>query len=411
MNDHCLLKIFEHLDASSLYSVAQANTRLQWLATDVYRRKFGSKEHRIIKQTRKPKKYIYNRFGRIEIDEFKVISQLCNQFGHVISKVSIHTSGNSKSIKKNLKNIVKVINDSSMGLKELTLSCQESKYFLSRLIISKDNPLEYVSKSFNHVENLNIDGDYKTLRSKTLAFHEIFPNLKRLYMKDVEIEYQESIAVAFRHLEHLKVNPVEDESIKILIEMNPQIRKLSISPISMNFLHFLSINLKNLAYLNLNLKSYQQPDYASNIYFEMIQHLTISSDRSDFARHVHFHQLQELNLLVKNRNILSQNWIEFIERNNNLKKLHIEWIITDNMFKSLTAIVPHLIESYFYLMLRIDTNTIINFFKNNPQLKRLKIIFRKEYPDRIQDVYSLQLRIEKNWTFSETDFGCLIERR
>lgn len=232
LNDHCLLLIFEHLDASSLFSITQVHKRFEWIAVAVYRRNFGRKELRITKQKEKPKQYMYDSHDRIEIDEYSVILKLFKKFAHVISKVSIHTNGNRNAMKKHLKTIIEVISDRSECLKCFTTSCHDPQWLFWRMWTSKTYPMENVSKPINDVEHSSIDGDHKELRSKTLVFNEIFPNVRRFYLKDARITNLESISVSFRHLLHLKVNIMDDECIKQLIIMNSKIRFLSIFQIS-----------------------------------------------------------------------------------------------------------------------------------------------------------------------------------
>lgn len=399
LNDDCLLLILEELNLSSLLSLSQISKGFCTMAAYVYQQKFDHKILRINQLTTNQKVDILENeiFGCIEVEEIDVIRKLFKSFGTVISNVEITIYKNDRKIEKNTKDIINFISKNSLGLKDLTL------------LVYDEYPFQSVNHAFTNVENLTLVGPYSNLASKTLQLNEMFPNLRRLDIENARIINQKCIKLPFNYLKHLQLNLLyfNESNVKQIINMNQEIQSLTVYQISMEFLQFLSINLPNLEYLEFTSSRY--PSYNGKIHFENVKYLKIWSTIEEFVRNVSFTKLLKLNLCDHDYNDFPYAWIDFIGRNDQLKSVKVHtWALNDNQVKSLK--VPSLVNAFFALKPDVETNTIIEFFKKNQNLKKFGINY-VDYDDIIDvKMELLKSQIENEWTFTETRGWYLLER-
>lgn len=407
--------IFEHLDLSSLLALSQVNGAFHILTADVYRRKFS---HRTIVIS----KYLYEMNTDIteysdytpHIEKFEVAAKLFKYFGSEVTKVELynvvgymensltglvkHIFSNRK-IPNGIKEVVKLININSSGLKDLKLICNDV------------NPLKYVNLPFVNVEHLTLNGKFKRLRSQHLKFNEMFPKLRRLYLDSVRLLDPKSLTVSFQHLEHLRVDlsihGSTEADMEIFIEKNPQIRSISIYCGSMIFIRFLSKHLPNLEYLHISsIKGYRSA-YEDVIHFKNVKNLKINSNRLEIPRYITFDQLEELELIGSSRIRLPVVWIEFIGRNVNLQKLKLIWKMSNDQLRSFKDNVPNLIDAFLELEEDVQAETIATFLDGQHKMQIFSFIYLPE-----STLATLRTQIENEWKLSRLEtLHNLIERR
>lgn len=400
LNVDCLLMIFDCLDVSNLLAIAETNEPFRLLATDVYKRKYSQKSVDITQHSYKEDIIEYS--DSFNIEKFDQISKLFQFFGHLITKVEIHGIRTEiktglrhifdRTIEHGIKDILKLVNNRTVDLKELILSGREH------------DPFKYVDKPFSNVETLSLfEIKYNTLSGEHLKFNELFPNVRRLNVNTVYVNEINSLIVPFKQLEHLSINSYEIIAIGELIKKNSQIRNFTFCHGSIDLMRILCNDLPNLEYLEINFVFPINLMYNGNlIKFETVKHLKINSKLEaehtvDFPKNIFFEQLEVLDLQLRVGAHFPDEWIEFIGRNVHLKKLKLDvWYMFDEHFTSLIGNLPNLVEAFFVLDKRVTAETIITFLDANEILKKLELlsisknIFQK-----------LKIQIEHEWKLTE----------
>lgn len=399
LNVDCQLLIFEHLDVTSLLALAQLNLYFHGLASNVFKRKYSCKIVELNTQMDESSLIstvdISEQFpNKLIIGKFDVISIFFEYFGHMVQAVDI-LKYKIWDEQKNLKEIVKIVNNNSNSLKVLKLEN------------TVEDILNSVAQPFRSIKRLDLSGVFDKLGSESMDLNEMFPNIQEIYLSTRHVADDENMAVKLPNLKHLRLGfdpPVS--SIEKLIKQNPQIERLTISGISINALFCFNQNLPNLTHLIVHYITL----YDKNIHFRNVKHLKINTLEYKFALHATFTHLKKLELDVSTRHVPDE-WINFIKKYDNLKELHVlQEELSDREFKFITEKLKKLIEASFHILPDVEENTIITFLERNKQLKKLNLLYL-ESEQMIEMFNALKANIGNDWNLSINKKYCLLERK
>lgn len=408
LSTDCLLLILEHLNPFGLLAIAEVNDHLKSLAADVYRRNYAHSEHRItnilIKINSIYKRYdIYDRYGRIPIGDFEMMSKIYGSFGDVISNVAFYGS-NKEAMNRDRHKIIDLLNDKSESLTDLTLSFVQSNTFWSDLW-TQSYPLNHLDKPFSRVEKLTLRGHHEKFGSDYLTFNELFPNLRQLDLMTSGLIDQESLIVPFEYLENLHLHGGYEELLKKFIKKNPQITKLTIYTYSWHFLDFVNENLPNLTHLTydppyLDLHSENTIHFQNVIYFSTNDY----DDASEITEKISFSKLENFELIGEYYDDFSiEKWIEFIGKNVELKNLSIFWDLDEpTLLSILTQEHPKLEQATFDLVIDVNPEFVYSIFKQHENLKSLKVKYSGIYVHMMKRVNLLESLVQEEGIFKFT---------
>lgn len=398
LNEDCRFA-FERLNATTLLAVAQINEYFRGLAANFFKRKYDDKVVEIRSQYDDQKRDIAEYRENLIIERLDVIEKLFKSFGEVISRATLNTGNTFQD--KFIERVVKIVSHNSEGLNIFKLYC------IDRLL------LEYVDEPFRNVEHLILTNRFQNLRSKTLKLNDIFPNLRKLHLKEAHIKNALSLIVPFKHLEQLDVQfglNYDIPAVGDLIEKNPQLRKLGMNACSIEFLEFLSVNAPNLDYLTFGLTKPTPSELNTVIHFKSVKHLSLGTDYNAFPKNVTFDQLEELQLTGTGS--ATNLWMNFIKKHVKLNKVEVEWFVLNSQLESLIGNVPNVIEAHFGINTDVQNETIVAFLEGNDQLKRLELNYRESAKEASKKFDDLKKIIDNTkWKLTLDFRTCIIERK
>lgn len=393
----CQMLIFGYLDVTSLLALAQVNKYFHELAAVAFKWKYGRRTVEIMNQIEN--EYLMPNIDIFEdnpqklvIEKLFVISKFFKYFGQMIKMVDI---SNFESRYKNISfDTIEVINKNSIGLESLKLNTHD------------ENILDYVSQPFINVKHVVLNGVYRQLGSNSMNLNEIFPKLEELNLEMCKVNGEKSMEVKLPNLKRLKLS-FNAKNCFQLIKQNQQIQRLTASAVSMNSLQILDQNLSNLTHLAIQFIII----FNSNVHFKNVKHLTINTYETEFAKYSTFDQLEELEL-IKLTLDLPEEWIEFIRKNANLKKLHVKLgHLVDNDYHLITENTENLVDVSFIAASNLNKTTIVTFLQRNKQLKTFHLTYFYEAEKLIEMFEELEVNICDEWNLSINKTSCLFERK
>lgn len=392
MNDDCKLMIFENFDLNSLLNIVEANPAFSLFAAYVFKRKFASKEIKI-RQPLKTFRNVKMIDDTIEICNLGLTTKLFKYFGQHILRLRIDYETNETH---DAREIIALANK----------YCSELTEFHLRSPVPE--VLDDVEKSFENVKTLSLSGMYTKLASKSMNLTDIFPKLQNLSLEHMQVEITDSVLQHFPNLEHFRVSMgttdcFYNRHIQPFIQMHPTIRSLTLTLASMELVKFASENLPNLENLNLDfLKEY--PRMSEQFQFNSVRSLRLEASHNLIARLATFKHLQELDLIL--HTVISDQWIEFVKKHSNLRKLTInDYGMSQLQLSKLTGKLPDLVEASFKLEFDVTTETVIRFMEENVNLKRFH--FSAFYQPQLAKMRfdTFETGIMENWNMTKTVTG------
>ncbi|XP_055299301.1 uncharacterized protein LOC129566919 isoform X2 [Sitodiplosis mosellana] len=183
---------------------------------------------------------------------------------------------------------------------------------------------------FKNVQRVSIIGGKLGQR---LKLNRLFPQMRWLELCPEEVTDPDSIEVSFPHLVYLKIRAyafiqsrITRRNLMVVIDLNPQLRRLNLSGCDPNTWKHVSTQLKQLEALEIVYSPTQVHKYTDVIQFESVQQLTISIINSDLERYnteratiLTFNRLKECTL--KGR--VNEVWYQFVLENSTIEKLTI----------------------------------------------------------------------------------------
>lgn len=211
LNDHCLEKIFMHLDVECLFNVANANKWLRPSAAMVYGQKFGKNPVNLCSiRGCSPSLYMFDKY--ICLDSLKLSLAFLRCFGEKIPELILFcrrafASANSEYIDRYMNQY-----------------CADT---LTRICISGRSTFsnETFTKPFIKIQSVEFFGS--NFQYSLQNFVNWFPNVKKLKIHASLMNHLMT-NVHFLHLEHLSI-PIENSSwndISGLLHLHPQLNSL-----------------------------------------------------------------------------------------------------------------------------------------------------------------------------------------
>lgn len=391
LNDDCKLLILDDLDFVSLITMSEINDNIQVLAADVYRRKFAQLS------------IVYQRtsWGQdvfvgdcIEIYSFDWASRLIHNFGAFMQKFQIKLGDNEMHINDTL---LELVHHNCKALKSLQLQGVH------------EDALNRIKTPFETVEDLELRISFTKPEKLTLGLNEMFPQMHSLSLDLSEMIDGSSVVHKFQNLKRLDLSYMNNENMMSnvyeFIELNPQIKSLTLYQGSARFLGFISEKMPELEHLKVQYGFDSLSPDESTISFRNVKRLGVGESR--VLRNFDFQQLQHLE--INSHSISYYDWSDFIQKHTSLTNLTVTGDEAHRtLLPTITGHVPNLIEASFIVPLEDSIEVLISFLQTSPKLERLDLTLRRRTMDKLIELENL---VKQKWNLTETTSGCLIVRK
>lgn len=282
-----------------------------------------------------------------------------------------------------------------------------------------DNFLDEFTKSFKNVEDLVLNGRFKSLNNSELNLNQIFPAMKSLII-DGKIRFtsgDSGLDQNFSHLKHLElyIVPYEfqefltESIVRNLIRKNKQITSLRLIQPSRKLLKVASICLPSLDSLDIQFYDDRLTNDENQIYFPNVKKLVTHHSYIPF-QNVIFGNLKEFQYL-KPMSAYCHRWTQLVKNNSRLRKLITNFYINNEELTRLASSSEHLTEIYISVDDSVDIETIIRLIQKNTHLKKMHLKFKFPNKNRIKSTLKAMLKSDNTWEFNEFMNLMIIERK
>lgn len=387
LNDDCKLLILEQLDLISLVNMAEVDENLHALAEDVYRRKYSTNSLHFYAEI------FWGNNVKISGDfiftkDLSIFAKIVKQFGHLITDLKFDYTNNASEA-------VSLANRHCNNLQSFYISSHS------------ENVLTEVAKSFNSVKTVIFAGEIGKLSSKTMQLNEMFPKLQSLSIKHSNFDW-DSLILEYPHLEHLKIwtsSTMNETAFERLLKLNPQIRSLSVNMIPHNVFSFINKQLPKLENLELSITSFLQSSEPIN--FKSVRNLTVTFSPQCFPENVTFEQLSELRVFWMPTPMIQ--WLAFIRRHSTLRKLY--FVSMTNGILNAIENVPNIEQVSFFMQGDTSVASIIQFLERNENINTLSIQYRIHSNDTKRQLADFRNQIQGEWDVTESTETFLFEKK
>lgn len=208
-----------------------------------------------------------------------------------------------------------------------------------------------------------------------------------------------------------KLHPedVDASIIAHLLKDNPQIKTFGVRFADLKILKETNDLLPNLHSLKIESLSANYSDYhGDTIHFNSVKNLDIkTNDAHEIPERIVFNQLDKLTLKIGD--IFSNNWFEFIHKQNirTLNEFHLETDIqiTNEQYLTIPDKVPKLKIATFYNMYgskKLAVDDVMHFLNKTKHLNSMRISMKMYMPEEM----AMREKLESNWEItSNVQFG------
>lgn len=405
LNADVQLLILENLNLSDLLSVAQTNRQMYSLAANVFQRKYSKK----MVLAYDPHADQHNHNNDTYFRNFEMISKILKYFGALISHLKIVYKLDTEyttNISTKINSIHNLIN---LHCSETLVHFQIDNFY--------EVSLDKMTKPFINVEKFTIRGRLTQMSSSSLAFDELFPALRELYLPFLRVENKKTLEINLPHLEHISIGTFAysdpsrftEASVQHILRKNPQIRSVELSSSDQFFLKIINENVPNLEMLEL--KHFSPSSVPIDVNFKMVKTLKIYSTWSaKVPENVIFENLRQLHL--EGFVYCINRWAEeLLKTNKHLNRLYLDrGCIGSGVFETLKSATSNIAEISLTFCARVDDESIIQFLRDSPNLK--KITFNEFQSGRMENIsHALWQEFGDEWKINERMRAILIERR
>ena len=309
----------------------------------------------------------------ILIRHLQTIARLLKLFGQFILRLDIKqiSSENAEILVSDL----------------INLHCGDTLTELNvELFESNDDFFNGLNKPFKKVENITLNGYFKTLDSSTLTFNELFPVMQNLSFDiNANVLDANNFDHEFKNLKHLSLSVSLSREfgermhghIKTLIGKNPQIQSLTLVHSKRDLLKFVAENLPKLERLKLFWAYDYNASDAYDIHFDHVKSLAVEylgkvfgERQTNAPKNLFFNNIEALE--TESFNGRSETWLDLVSRSTKLKKLHIgKGALYDNTFVQLISIAPKLVDFSARVRNRLTDIKMLDFIRNHAQLEKV----------------------------------------
>lgn len=237
---------------------------------------------------------------------------------------------------------------------------------------------------FKAIDELHftINDKFKTLLNGTLELNQLFPKLRRLSVELRGYADWAFINCAFPNLKDLTINLYEIEwhemnEINELLKKNAQIQIASFRQLPQNYIQLISKYLPNLENLTID-----ATDIGERIvHFKCVKHLRLRNSDAVTIGKLSFSNLESLHM--EYIPTYSNEWTNFVERNSNLSRLHVElnWKEYELEFLKFVTKLVNLSKLSIEAMFDIDVERIKRIINRHNKMVKLdvEIHYPKDY--------------------------------
>lgn len=248
----------------------------------------------------------------------------------------------------------------------------------------KKDVLNYVQKPFPSVESVTLQGQFEKFASDSLRLNELFPIMRSLMMGEALVTQKNSLVLEYPNLQHLDVGiwhkDFKEETIQELIEVNPQIRSISI---------------------------FNQAQVGEHILFPNLLRLSVKSYNNYLPEVVVVEKLQHLKIEFYSKS--SNEWLNFIRRHTNIKRIHFGGErLENNDLVRLIGNVPNLIELSLFIATDVDVDMVVELLKQSPRLKTVKCIQIMFSSEKLNEITS---GTKDEWTITKASYNYVFTRK
>lgn len=396
-NVDCQLLIFESLDLPDLISLTETNKIFLPLVKYVLRRRFAKKSITITGlypngERIRAEFYVRETEVNIRIQHIVIASKVLTYFGYLIQNLRIEHYFLPK--------------DELISLYKLvSLHCSET---LTQIHLN--NELEDVftefSKPFKRVENVSLSGGFERLYNSQFSFNELFPAMRRLCLGDSNVFDMNWVDQKLPNLEHVSINIwitysipgcFNETIVERLFKANPHIRSLDLDYVSPNMLKLVSDELKNLETLRIAHYDMSLDDGSKSLYFEHLKSFTMELGTHSMPQRITFGNLEVFKTDATPEDCYR--WVEFIERDKNVKKLQVNAFLMNDEILRLATATSNLEEVLIMCESDIESESVVKLIKHFKQLKKLDLKMRDtNSTDMIMNI--LRPTFETDWFIS-----------
>lgn len=391
LNYDCQLMILELMDFEALLSLSETNKEYASITNEFIRRKLATKTVVLQKKdfdptADEPELTVVESYTQLLIARANY-TRIFEKVGSFIRKLRIDYTWVQNEQDTDTRNVIALANRYCDSLTEFELKTRDAEY------------LDVVEQPFSNVEVVTLAGDFRAPGSTTWKLNRMFPKMRSLRLLVPFVRKRSDLAEHFPNLEHLHslgmhIDYVSNTDFKRLIEKNPQIKSLSLHFGSFKFLKFVSEQLPNLEYLDLE---YTTTPHDGHVYFRYVKVLKIMPHMTstDYPLIMTFRKLEEFTLSGLWTNVTAH-WVTFIQRHENLQKLYFDYPEIPNA-ELLTLIGQNrnLTDVKFNLMSDVQSSTLISFVESKDKLTKLELLWNDEMPEQMMN--SLEAGIGNQW--------------
>lgn len=402
LNFDVQIMILEQFSFMELLSLADVNRHFQYVVEEIMKGKFAQKS--VIlgcpyhSEALLSTAYECETEDRVEISYVSVAQIVLARFGHLILNLKIlhhydlyHTNETKK--------VFELVN----------LHCSKSLIQLDILNKNTDAFAEF-KQPFEKVEFLRLDGSFKTLDNTNLTFTEIFPSLRGIALLAIGPSSTNVFDEAIPRLEALQTengNQHRTNTIKKIIQKNPQIRDLAVQNIKSELLKFIADRLPQLEHLELDMYD-EGVSGNDTLKFENLKSLKMKGSRHTLPANVVFRDLEDFETDGLSR--LCTRWMNLVESQKTLKRLQVNRPLENFEIQGLANAHVNLIEMVIQCAREVNIENVVMMINNTKQLKLIYLFFELE--DLRQSAFdALKKRFEHEWQIFQIGYSVIMGRQ
>lgn len=400
LNTDCQILVLENLQMDNLYSLSKTNKYFSNFVDDILRQKYLKKMvifRSLFAYSTSPTFDFDETDKGVEVRYAKTAIKMLKKFGHSIRNLKIQNIvRNEFHAQIDIKEVYNLIEEHcSETLSELHLEWMKENFFAN------------ITIPFKNVKSVSLLGEIGGLGNDQLNFQQMFPSLRRLRLNDVRNQNITTLETEFPHLDHLHVYIQKydqygylAESVTMgLIRNNPHIRSIVLINSGANMLHFVSNELLNLE--KLTISNYKQTSpHTFQFHFEHVKSFKIDNchDQNMPSNITFGDKLEEFELEA-----CKDKHIDFIIRNRNLKKIHIDasFGLENNDIQLLASANLNVVDMYITSEWGVEGKNLIDLVENCKQLKQLHVkLFMSHTIFMDNLVWGVRSHLQNDWTLN-----------
>lgn len=412
------IKTENSLKNESFYDLlmsVQTKSKTNKLAADEYGRKFASKPIFIngTSLSKEVRRTVYESNSHISIRSYDLLKLALQTFGRKMKILIISYEGIESKKREEIHRLIDQY-------------CSRSLIEMN-LLRMDENVLRHFKNPLKNIERLTLDGEMEAQQTsllqwifarKVLKLDDIFPNLLRLRLNNMNIRDKSLLDVHFWQLNYVKIvlvpepfnRPVIDfiapskPAIENLFIKNPKIVNLVLQ--NVNSLDYLEIasKLPNLHLFEVKFSPFQQHYSGQVIQFKTVKKLALKMHTNiNLDEMAHFDQVEDLTLMQK-----ETCGREFPVNNTaHLKTL----IIIGSTFNGSGLLqpdrkFPNLTDLFISNRSPLKSKDVIEFIEDNEQLERLRLInIEEDLPETLEEQF------EKGWIMTQKTNALVMQKK